>query len=383
MPRTQAPYRIAMALPVRVKKVSLKNFFLLFILLYTLKFNGNSQSPDAIYPIPGNYGSEITEGINLFTGNIGKTVSLAEVKGVQLSYSIEAYYNSASAQLINTSASNFYFTPLGGYGWKLMDYPKLVQNGTSYYLLDGLAAYPLQSLGSNAYSPGGKYYLWRIMNKGNNRWEIAKEDGIHYVFNNAPVTQPNNSKVWSFSVMKHVLSGDSLVFGYNASGNIASINNTVGDTVQINFASIGGSTNQYLTQLIERKNGQLIAAINLSYIPFTSVNGSTYQLLSQIQHDHRISGVAYSQLNASTKFGYLSPGSIPPLGGANYSGALSTITTPFGAVYTYTYQRTQAGGVAGYNVVQYAINDGYNNNSGGVYDPNTYTAIAYDTTNVL
>lgn len=356
---------------------------LLFILFYMPGLCGNAQNPDAVYPIPGNYGSEITEGINLFTGNVGKTISLAEIKSVQLSYSLDAYYNSASAQLINSSASNFYFNPLGGYGWKIMDYPKLVQDGSNYYMLDGMAAYPLQSLGSNAYTPGGKYYLWRVMNKGNNQWEIAKEDGIHYIYNNAPVIQTNNSKVWNFSVMKHTLSGDSLVFGYNAAGNIVSINSAIGDTLQINYASIGGSSNQYLTQLTHRKNGQLISTINLSYIPYTSVNRTTYQLLSQIEHDHWISGTSYSQMNASTKFTYITQANAPPFHGANYSGALNSITTPSGAVYIYTYQSTRAAGVVGYYVAQYAISDGYNNNSGGVYDPYTYTAISYDTTNVM
>lgn len=341
------------------------------------------QSPDAIYPLPNNYGKENVEGINLFTGNIGRTTTLIELEGVRLNYPLQAYYNSATAQLINTDASKFNFNPLGSYGWKLMDYPKIVQNGTNYYLLDGLSAYLLQSLGSNAYSPGGKYYLWRVIDKGNSKWEIAKEEGIHYLFNNAPVTQPDNSKIWSFDVMKHAQWGDSLQFTYSPEGDLSRMNNTIGDTIQINYNTVNGSTNNYLTQLVHKKNGSIIASIDLSYNSFTSVNGSTYQLLSDIAHNHQISGQHYSQLDASIKFSYLKSGASPPLGGSNYTGAMSTFTIPSGAIYTYSYQSTGAGGINGYRVAQYTVNDGYNNNSGDTLDANTYTAISYDTTNVI
>ncbi len=343
-----------------------------------------AQNPDAIYPIPSQYGSENIEGVNLFTGTLGKKITLTEVKSVRLSYPLDIYYNSGSMQLINDSAAGYYAGSLGGYGWKLMDYPKIIQDGSSFFLADGLAVYSLQSLGANAYTPGGKYYLWRVMIKPGNQWEIAREDGVHFYFKTPPVSLPGGAKAWQLTVMKHSVWQDSLSFTYNGQGFLQGISNLQGDTVLLSYTNLPGAVAPVLTQFVKHSNGKLLATINLSYTCYPLTGGdSTHPMLTGIRHLHQISGTHYSERDASTKFSYLQPDSLPPLGGVNFPLALSSITLPSGAVYTYTYGKTYTGGRQGYQVIQYAINDGYNNQSGGIDDPNTYTSLAYDTSNVV
>lgn len=115
---------------------------------------------DAIYPIPANVGTLNSGGINIFNGNINDTLTLYRMPARTFSYTLQALYNSRTPALLNANPANYIFTPLGGYGWKLMDYPKIIQDGGSYYMVDGYAAYPLQQIFSTwagTYQTGVKW----------------------------------------------------------------------------------------------------------------------------------------------------------------------------------------------------------------------------------
>lgn len=355
---------------------SLLVFILLFLELSNLS---HAQNPDAIYPVPTNYGEEITQDINLFSGNINKKVTLYKLEGAGFSYDLVAFYNSSSANMINQDASNYVPTPLGGYGWKIADYPKIVQDTSGYYLVDENASHLLQSTADGKYVAGGEKYIWNIT-KGSNNWHIAKGDGTHFYFDEAADTTGGVS-IWNFTKIKSYSSSDSLSFFYE-NGLLTEMTNTSGDTITLSYCNSPVTGNPLLTELNHTLHSNQIARIIYGYKKYTFSNKS-YELLSEIDHYHQISALHYSQKEASIRFDYLEPGETPPLGGDSYLGALTTVTDPSGAISIYTYQNLDSAGVSTFRVVQLAVNDGYANNSGGVFDPYTYNAIAYDDSNFL
>lgn len=340
--------------------------------------------PDRIYPIPNNPAGEIIEGVNLFTGQLDHSIPLLELQGVKLSYALNLLYNSATAQLVNENAANFYYNPVGGYGWKLMDYPKIAQDTNGYYFLDGRSVYPLQPLGNNVYTPGGKYYLWRVISKANNHWEIAQENGTHFKFNTNPVAINNSkAKLWNFSSMNQPMWQDSIQFTYAKSGVLTQMYNTIGDTVVLTYDTLSGDTNRFLKQIAHHRNGNMVDLIRPGYSSLLSPNGNSYKLLSELSYRHQVSASALGLSQAATKFNYLHTGGIAPLGGDNYPCALKSITTSSGAIYNYVYKSTSSSGIAGYKVVEYTVNDGYKNYSGDTLDAHTYHALTYDSSNVM
>lgn len=357
-----------------------------------------AQTPDAIYPLPSNNGNEVIQGVNLFNGNVNTSISLAKINGNQVTYELKAFYNSRSAALINQSAGNFYLNELGGYGWKLMDYPKIAQSGGLYYLLDGYNSYQLTSSGTNAYTPGGKYYLWQVLQKGSTQFEVATPDGKHYLFTKPPV-QTGNVNIWSFNTLKDALWGDSISLQHYPTGHIQQIYNSSGDSLYFQYsdtiwtagvatyAQLSGSLSagkdgKYLQAITHRSNGNLLSAMIMSYKTFASPNGTKYNLFSSVEHYHQIYGNTYDQMDGGYDFTYLLQSAVPPLGGDAYTGAMTTFTDPMGAVTIYSY-KANGDAPASYSVMEYAVDDGYNNNSGDTIDPNTYTAIHYNLSNVV
>lgn len=71
------------------------------------------------------------------------SVNLASITDGPLSYALDAFYNSRSPAVCNTVVGC-----LNGWGWKMLDYPKIVQQSvtrgpTLYYFLDGAESFPL------------------------------------------------------------------------------------------------------------------------------------------------------------------------------------------------------------------------------------------------
>lgn len=364
---------------MNVMKVRLIYSVIALTFLITFELYGQIH-PDAVYPIPNLYGSTMQQGINLFTGDINYSTTLASLQGRKVSYTLEAFYNSRSAYINNYSAGrNYYFTPLGGYGWKLMDYPKIVQDSSKYFLLDGKQMFALQVIsssgGTTSYTAGSDYFQWKIVRTGNgfatDQWNIATETGDRFIFNQPGIT--TQFTVWNFSKKADPQWGDSLYFNYGGGSSLQSIANVLGDTLRFVYQQI--SNRSYLTQILVARNGTVNKQISLSYSPYT-FNGTTYSLLTQISSSLRIAPGIFDQANANIIFSYIKSSS-PPF---DYNGgALQSITSPAGQVTSYTYTSgTIYDRMVIYPVVQCAVNVGYNNNSSSAVDPNTYTSINYN-----
>lgn len=338
----------------------------------------SADNPDNVYPTPAYYGSESDYGINLFSGDVGKTIPLFTLEGIGVSYSLAAFYNGRTAALVNEEPSNYSSNALGGMGWKLLDYPKIVQDDTSYYFLDGISTFPLQSTGGDGYTPGGKYYLWKVIKKANDVWTIATEDGTHFLFNAPPDSGAGSVRIWNVRTKTAPLWGDTITFSYT-SDVLRSIFNSYNEVYRFAYGQ-GGR----LTTITHTKAGNTIMAINLTYKSVSTSASQNYSLLSSIKHEYQIAAGLTSEHRASTTFDYLEYNSTPPLGGDNYPGALYQITQPAGAITTYSYQKLTPSGLIApaYNVIQHAVNNGYNNYSGNVDDPQTYTSFNYTQSNV-
>lgn len=360
------------------------SIFLLFLgaLLY-LEANGQTH-PDAVYPIPANVGVINSGGIDLFTGSVNDTITLMNIPARTFKYRLQALYNSRTAGLISANSSNYTFNVLGGYGWKMLDYPKIVQDGSNYFLVDGYASYSLQGLSQNqAFTAGGKYYLWKILQVGSG-WAILTEDGKRYVFDQPGISIGANRTVWNFSKMQEMQWKDSLSFVYSSTGVLNSIANTLGDTLLFQYDTVGTSTQKYLKTISHHRTGVATDSLVFQYSALT-VGGTNYYVLSVIKTIQQIAPQIYAENQSGYKFTYFKQGAAPPMGGASYVGGLLQKIIPTGAITTFSYIATNGGSSSNplnYSVVQYAVNVGYENTSGDTLDANTYTSIEYDSTNV-
>lgn len=343
-----------------------------------------TANPDALYPIPNNMGTINTGGINLFTGSINDTATLVIIPARTFKYKLQALYNSRTAGLISANPSNYVFNVLGGYGWKMLDYPKIVQDGSNYFLVDGYASYPLQRLSQNqAYTAGGKYYLWKILQVGSG-WAILTEDGKRYVFDQAGVSIGTNRTAWNFRKIQEMQWKDSLSFSYSSTGVLNSIVNTLGDTFLFQYDTVGISTQKYLKTISHYRAGAAMDNLVFQYSAL-AVGSTTYYVLSEIKTIQQIAPQIYAENRSSYKFNYFKQGTPPPMGGVSYLGGLLQKMIPTGATTTFSYLATKGGSPSNptsYSVVQYAVNVGYENTSGDTLDANTYTSIEYDSSNV-
>jgi RHS repeat-associated protein len=460
---------------------------LLVLFLLSIIVPVHAQHPDAVYPLPPNNGKAQYEGVNLFTGDVNLPVVLVSVQGRTLSYSVKAFYNSRSACINNYSTtSGYYKTVLGGYGWKLMDYPKIVQDGSDYYLVDGLSSFKLDQVSSTnntfVYTAGSSYYLWKVSRSGSggpdDQWLIVTAKGDSFVFEEPGVQ--GDITVWNVSRMVEAQWGDTLYFQYSGSGDLVSISNMLGDIYQLNYKQINGDI--YLDNITHLRNDRVVEKVLLQYDSIF-IYGSTCNLVSGISSLKAIAPMnLFGEAAADTAFSYdvtslngwagtyatamkwggtqgswqdssdlsISSSGEVTLGGSvikspkydrnrlswssddgnsssasitfkfgdygdyfwgsqviekncftgcyqpgsggggpvdfrgqsntlNYNaGALTSVTQPSGAIITFTYQQNDISDrMIVYPVVQCAVNNGYDNNSGDVIDPNTYTAIDY------
>jgi hypothetical protein len=87
---------------------------------------------------------------------------------------------------------------IAGNGWKLVDYPKIVQQGSQFYYLNGIASFPLKGLSGapdGTYTCGGEFHLWSFFQevplplspRAAQRWLVTNSDG-----NSSPL----NSLIW-------------------------------------------------------------------------------------------------------------------------------------------------------------------------------------------
>lgn len=361
-----------------MKTLIVNVIFVFLVLLVSKKVV--SQHPDAIYPIPQNYAQQTWQNINLFNGNFNYPVSLISINGRSISYSLQAQYNSRSAYLNFTDPNGYEFNFLGGNGWKPLDYPKFIQDGNNYYYLDGNRSYLLNEINSDSntftYSTGLDYYLWKFERVGSgsssDRWQITKEDGSGFLFTEPGVDGTYTQ--WNISRQMEAQWGDTLFFNYGNSNIIQQIWNYLNDTLYFEYSDFGG--NNYLTAIIHSRNGTVYGKVLLKYDPI-SISGNDYYFLSEISSEERIAPGIYDEQSANLDFKYEQS-----IGNGIITGVMDSVISPGGAVTVLNYTETQTGSITSYPVTEITLNDGYDNNSGDTIDPNIYSFLEYQTSNV-
>lgn len=137
-----------------------------------------APSPDSIYPLPSLRAAVVRDGVNLFTGDLLLRIPLVEVRAGTLRYAIEVLYNSRGYSLGAQATDNV----LGGRGWKLLDYPKIVEDGGKAFLLDGLAAHRLVAgPDPGIFVPESAPFAWSARRDGP-QWVAVDHGGATYRF---------------------------------------------------------------------------------------------------------------------------------------------------------------------------------------------------------
>lgn len=298
--------------------------------------------PDQVYPIPNLYCGDSYKNVNLFTGDVNLNFSLTEIQGPLLKYSLNAFYNSRGAGVTPLYTQN----PLGGLGWKLMDYPKVVQDAstTTYYLLDGLQAYPLTQLSQTdtaiRFVASGNYHLWNItmgnlqQPTGSRTWKLVTDNGTQYGFTTPAIGQLDNNKPgyrWDLHSIREAQGRDSIIFTYN-NGNLQQIQTVDLNTWNLSYDSLGRITQ------IEKVTKAVSAGVQYPQTLLQLTYGATFPGIANTQ----LSAVAYQQNVAPppyTQAQYQT--AAPPIlfryNQSNFPGALESMQVAQGGALEYEY----------------------------------------------
>lgn len=273
--------------------------------------------PDRVYPTPSNLGEVNSSGVNLLTGEVNLTFPLASIAGRSTAYELDAFYDSRSASLA------FAFNALGGYGWKLLDYPKIVRDNGKDFLLDGRGVYEMDLKQDGGYSIGGPYYLWdaRYVPSGGSSWSIKTESGVRYILENE--SEDGNYTVWHLSRIQDHNGSDPLRFAYSG-GRLDSISNELGDKLVAAYDSDGR-----LVTITASRNG---VDVKTTAIHYARRFGNPAIFLTGIERAARRPGGGWLYTEAETYFDYY--GETRDTGVKN---ALSAILTPSGGLFRYGY----------------------------------------------
>ncbi len=289
--------------------------------------------PDKVYPIPNNYGKINESGVNLFTGDLNLEFPLASISGKNLSYSLSVSYNSRS-MAISTPADN----ALGGKGWKLMDYPKIVKEGNKYFYLDGQKAQMLMAAnGGSQYLVDGSDYLLKFTKTGIS-WSITTESGIQYQLTNKYTE--NGYTFWSIGKIEDPNWGDKIDFSYTL-GQLNSINNSLGDKIQLIY------NGKHLSR-IDIYHDQSINDKDAVLRDKTSLNYNDHGIRS-IESHHKIHTSLFSKTTPALEFEY------------NTKGRIHKIISPSGAIQSYKYYTGAKHPELLGAVIRYSTDNGYPN----------------------
>ncbi len=331
----------------------------LCLFLWALLPQAQTEHPDQVYPIPQNYRSVNRGGVNLLSGDLNLDMPLAAIAGRQLGYSLEAFYNSRSADLDPVDNA------LGGQGWKLLDYPKIVWDGTTYHYLDGQRSYPLVQ-GGDGLITDAPYHLWRFQyDVAQNIWTLTDDSGVQYKLGNREL---NGYSIWHLSQMWGSTWGDTLDFTYQE-GRLMSITNALGDQLQVVYdaASHITAVEVHHNRTVEGRQAELRSRTRLGY----DDNGR----LVSIENDEQLSTGTFTDELPGIQFTY------------NEEGRIGQTISPSGVVQLYKYHRGNEHPEIQGCVIHYSSDNGYEIDKGENiiltdYSPkHTYSAVWYDLDN--
>jgi len=295
-------------------------------------------NPDAIFPIADINGPVNDDHVNLFTGEVNFSFPLATIEGYSVSYPLRLMYNSHSAYMYTPplSATVPDGNHVGGYGWKLMDYPKIVQLQYSQttYFLDGTRK-SLLTGSRGIFRAQGIYHAWLFtFDTDQQLWSIATDTGIVYTLGTATNWLLGSDQVWNLQSMMNRLTADTLSFIYATTVGMPLLSITHAATQRqllCGFDSLGRLT------LVQRKDStrassHILSSVALGY-PSTSSALATVTV-SQGSLDWTLA-TPTTTLASNTpayRFQYISAND-PVL----YKLALSSVQVPGGALVKYQY----------------------------------------------
>lgn len=280
-------------------------------------------SPDNVFPAPSICGEVNHDGVNAFTGDLNQSFPLGEIRDGRLSFGVSAFYNSRSAAVGTAAMDNV----LGGHGWKLIDYPKIVQEGALLYLLDGMASYLLSlSPSGTGYVSGGDYHAWTFSASGNGAsWTLTDDSGIQYQLSNR-ATLSSGRVVWHLAAITDsswptcVIN---LVYNNNA---ISSVGNSLGDMLSFNYDASGRLAT--VGRAATANPAQASAPLSQIVLGYAA---TAPQALVTLQSQAILPNGGSTPIDAGYLFQYY--GANDPI----YPQAMSTVQSPLGALMGYQY----------------------------------------------
>jgi RHS repeat-associated protein len=281
------------------------------------------SSPDNVFPVPSLSGDVVHDGVNLFTGDVNQTCPLATITDGQLSLSVAAFYNSRSVGLGVGAKDNV----LGGNGWKLLDYPKIVQEGGTHYFLDGNACYPLdRNATGNGYVVGGSYHAWKFIDSPNRTsWSVTDDHGIVYALANKS-TLATGRTVWNLSSVRDPCWAQSVLTVEYKGNAISSVTNSLGDRIDFYYSNEG--------RLLATGSSVVVAGtktLNRQVVLAYDGEPKTPGVLTTIQAQARLASGGSTPADAGVLFSYF------PANDPIYPLAMRSVRSPLGAVMSYTY----------------------------------------------
>ncbi|HYO76010.1 MAG TPA: RHS repeat-associated core domain-containing protein, partial [Thermoanaerobaculia bacterium] len=279
------------------------------------------SSPDNVFPAPAIYGEINHDNVNLFTGDVNATYPLGEISDGRLTFGVSVFYNSRSADMAAAALDNVF----GGNGWKLLDYPKIAQEGACWYFLDGMSAHLLQAApAGGGFVTGGDYHAWTFTPAaGNTSWTATDDRGINYILGNQ-ATLASGRTVWHLSSITDSTRPQSVITVTYQGNAIASVTSSLGDAMT--FAYDAGGVLTTVTYSVTPAGGG--AAVAQSEIRLQCSAGTG---IVTMQAYAPLPGGGSTPIDAGYVFQYTLPAT--PL----TNSALSSVQTPLGAVMDYTY----------------------------------------------
>ncbi|MEZ4918088.1 MAG: hypothetical protein R2792_03190 [Saprospiraceae bacterium] len=299
--------------------------------------------PDQVFPSTSIPGDQNENGINLCTGDVIIQQALGQISAGEIGYQLKAQYNSRSAAMTPFFTAN----PLGGLGWKLLDYPKIAYDDVEkrFFYLDGTSVYQLDTLqvqgNSVVFHASGKAWQNQFILDAKNvdmnqrSWIMRTIEGVFFSFNQPATSSLDNNQqgnIWNLSVMGNSQKRDSLVFSYNSStGFLSSITSSDGNQIDLSYAN---NTLQYVTQSVSGTSGEIpLNRTILTYAQNKFEPSNSKSILVSIGEETN----SAARIGGSAQWVATAPPSQFTYATSDYAGALQSIQFPAGGYTSYTY----------------------------------------------
>ncbi|MBX7176648.1 MAG: FG-GAP-like repeat-containing protein, partial [Saprospiraceae bacterium] len=312
--------------------------------------------PDYVYPVASIPGDHSEMGLNLVTGDAIPSFEIGQITAGAIQFSLKVQYNSRAAAITPYYVNN----NLGGLGWKMLDYPKMVYDDElkNFYFLDGKNVYKLDTVSNQSNqltlrTNGDAFFNKFVLNTSSinmpyNTWTVSTEKGTQYYFNQLATSSLSNGQggnIWNITKIGDTQHLDSLVFDYS-NNQLINITSSTGGYLELSYQNSLLSNITYY-QKATNNNKIAISKTNLVYNSNVFTPLPTAQILISLQS---FENAAID--NNSTQWVSKAPATVFTYNTSNYNGALSEITNENGGIINFTYGQRLYDGVAYFPVTE-------------------------------